>query len=76
MTHLTGLCGPQARHGSRRGADAPQAGRNDACGPHNPASGGAYRLSGCVRPLARCAMRPKRGIALRDLPDRRADLLP
>ena len=71
MTHLTGLCGPQARHGSRRGAGAPQASRNDACGPHNPASGGAYRLTGCVRPLARCA-----SIALRDLPDRRADLLP
>ena len=71
MAHLTGLCGPQARHGSRRGAGAPQASRNDACGPHKPASGGAYRLSGCVRPLARW-----NAIALRDLPDRRDDLLP
>ena len=71
MAHLTGLCGPRARHGSRPGADAPQASRNDARGPHKPASGGAYRLSGCVRPLARCD-----GIALRDLPDRRDDLLP
>ena len=76
MAHFTGLCGPQARHGSRRGAGAPQASRNDARGPHKPASGGAYRLSGCVRPLVRWPIRPNWGIALRDLPDRRDDLLP
>jgi hypothetical protein len=67
MTHLTAFLCPLARRGSRRGARAPQAGRNAASGQRNTTSGGPEWPPGGVTMLARCG-----GIALRTAPTQEA----